>query len=339
VQNVTVRVDVATAGAMKVQLAYMVDEASWSPSYDVRVASADKSIALGYAALVRQSTGEDWKAAHLVLSTAHPSVGGSAPTLSPWYVDQAQPVPLNMPRAAEPNVREFAARAGAPEADKMAMSEFQVNAAAVESGLTSATFTIASPADIPADNAPHKVMIASTPLTGTINHIAIPKLVESAYLRANVTNTSDFPLVGGEVSLFLDGNFVARSTIKTVMPGEKFDLDLGVDDAIAVKRKLLNRLTETTGFVSKRTKITYDVLLTVQNNHKTAETVILKDQLPIARNEKILVELVAPPARDVQKDDDGTLTWTLELKPGEKREIPLKISVDYPVDLPISGLD
>ena len=133
--------------------------------------------------------------------------------------------------------------------------------------------------------------------------------------------------------------FEARSSIKTVAPTEKFVLNLGVDDAISVKRKLVNRLREDTGVLSRRVRTTYDVLITVQNNRTTAEKLVVKDQLPISKDEKIVVTLIAPPARDITQDEDGTIRWSLDLKPGEKRELPLKISIEHPADLSVAGLE
>jgi uncharacterized protein (TIGR02231 family) len=123
------------------------------------------------------------------------------------------------------------------------------------------------------------------------------------------------------------------------MPGEKFDLDLGVDDGVAIRRQLRNRLTEDTGLVSSKERVTYDVVITAQNNRGEPIKLVVKDQLPVSKHERIAVELLEPPSRLVQRDDDGTLTWTLDLKSGEKRELPLKISVEFPSDLEVEGLE
>jgi len=348
VTNITVRVAVASAGTMTVKVAYSVGSAHWRPTYDVRVASTEKSIRLDYGATVSQSTGEDWDAVALILSTAQPDRSGTPPELTTWFVEQYMPRPMSAPMPAATMERrkggmDYAAGnlndAAELDADAATMHAMQVAAARVEAGLNSATFAIPYAADIPADNAAHKVAITSAPLTGEINHLAVPKLAELAYLRAAVTNTTEFPLIGGEIALFLDGDFVARSLIKTVAPTEKFVLNLGVDDGIAIKRKLVNKLREDTGLISKRVKTTYDVLITVQNNRTTAEKLVVKDQLPISKDEKILVTLVEPPARDITRDEDGTIRWSLDLKPGEKRELALKISVEHPADLQVSGLE
>ncbi|MGH8020223.1 MAG: mucoidy inhibitor MuiA family protein [Opitutaceae bacterium] len=349
VKDVIVRLDVAEAGNMELTLAYTAHNASWSPTYDVRVSSADKAITLGYAAMVRQSTGEDWSGVQLLLSTARPALGGTPPELSPWYVREERPRPSPMAKAADEHVllspfevgtkNEKRFYGGSQPAEPPMQRDLQTTSASVQAGLTSATFTIPYPAGVPADNAPHKVSIASHPLSGELSHIAVPKLAEHAYLRAAVQNTSEFPLIGGPVNLYLDNNYVARSHIETVMPKEKFDLDLGVDDSIKVERKLINRLQENTGIISRNQRITCDWLITIQNNSAAPQKIVVQDQMPIPQHEEITVKLLAPPPNAVQKDEDGLLTWTLNLAPAEKRELPLKISVEYPSDFPIEGLE
>lgn len=78
-KTVTVRLDATTVGKLNLALSYTVPGASWTPSYDARVNSNEKTIALAYHGLVRQNTGEDWKNVALTLSTARPSLGGAAP--------------------------------------------------------------------------------------------------------------------------------------------------------------------------------------------------------------------------------------------------------------------
>lgn len=366
VQNVLVRCDVAQAGKLTLQLAYTVQDADWQPAYDVRVSSADKSITLGYAGIVRQSTGEDWPDVELVLSTAEPSLGGTPPSFDTWFVRERPPITVvtrqflkDAGAANNESLLQYTSNsepagihgnfAGAAELEKIQVLDSA--SAEVDTGLTSATFTIPFRAGIPADNAPHRVAIGRTSLPGRINHVSLPKLGERAYLRALVTNDAEFPLVAGEVNLFLDGHLVSHAGMRTVMPGATFLLNLGVDDGIAVKRRLVNRLVENTGAFAKRNRITYDVVITIENNHPTAETIVVKDQVPVSQHEKIVVSLLEPAkpaivtqvedaATDgaVRRADDGTISWTVKLAPGEKRELPLKFSLEHPADFPVDGI-
>uniref|UniRef100_UPI0028B1C3B8 mucoidy inhibitor MuiA family protein n=1 Tax=Achromobacter insolitus TaxID=217204 RepID=UPI0028B1C3B8 len=92
-KTVTLRVNLARAGKLDLNVSYAVAGAHWAPAYDARLRPADRSVDLGYFGVIRQNTGEDWNNVKLTLSTARPSLGGGAPALQPWIVDVAAPPP------------------------------------------------------------------------------------------------------------------------------------------------------------------------------------------------------------------------------------------------------
>lgn len=352
-KTVTVRVSAPQAGSLDLALSYTVPGASWSPSYDARVLSADRAVALSYFGIVRQSTGEDWKNVALTLSTARPGLGGAAPALSVWSLDVFNPILLRE-QAMNERRREMTAKVAAPAA--VNMQAFTTNAAAdalgaaeekdaemaratIEAGATSASFKIAVASSVPSDNSPQKVPVTSATLKANPEYLTVPKHLATAYLTAKVFNTSEFPLLAGAMNVFLDGTFVTTSALRTVMVGEKFDLALGADEGISVKHKRVNRFTEDTGLTNSGKRITYEYLITVQNNKRTTERVIVADQVPLSRNEKIVVKQLSPAPSELKPTDEGSLKWTLDLKPGEKRELTVKFAIEYPNDVQVTGLD
>lgn len=347
-KSVVVRLDAASGGAIELTLRYALLGARWAPRYDVRVASNDRSAELGYFGLVSQRTGEDWNNIDLTLSTARPSLGGAAPELRPWTVEQQQYRPVAT-TAAAPEFDAMMPTSAALKRGKAAtllgdesrgtFDYYNSLQATVESQATSASFKVAVPSTIPSDNSPQKVPIATATLSTAPEYRTTPKLLPSAFLTAKVTNSSDYPLLAGGMSVFLDDTFVATSALRTVMPGEQFDLALGADEGISVKRTLNNRFTEDTGVVSKSKRITYDITITVQNNKRTPAKVVVRDQLPLSRHEKIVVKQLAPDDRQLKPDAEGVLQWTLDLKPGEKRDLPLRFSVEHPADFNVIGLE
>lgn len=358
-KTVTVRVAAASAGSLDLTLAYAVPGASWTPAYDARLHSDERAIALTYFGIVRQNTGEDWKSIALTLSTARPSLGGGAPELSPWIVDVFQPGifaaeaakdELMSAKKQEARAQAFnqAAPATAGAFEKEEAKSADLATATVDNAVTSASFKIPVAATILSDNAPQKVGIATASLAANLQYQATPRALEAAFLSAYANNTTEFPLLAGSMNAFLDDAFVATSSLKTVMPGEKFELALGADEGIAIKRKVVNRFTEDTGFVTKGKRVTYEFLVTITNHKKTAEHLVFKDVVPVSRNEKVVVKLLTPreddlgtadQPKEITREADGKLVWRLDLKPGEKRELPLKFSVDYPANLPVSGLE
>ena len=358
VKTVTVRLAAASTGQLDLALSYALPGAAWSPAYDARLRTDERAVELTYFGVVRNNTGEDWKAVALTLSTARPSMGGGAPELDPWIVDVMQARPMAAMRrdkmmmadeAAAP-MQEFAgnfvAKAAAPAPRPIV--EAATISAAVESTATSATFKIPVAVTLASDNSTQKVGITTFKLAANLQYQATPKVREAAFLSAYTTNTSDYPLLAGAMNTFLDGTFVATSQLKTVMSGEKFELALGADEGVAIKRKLVNRFTEDTGLTSSGRRTTYEVLVTVTNNKKTAERVVFKEGVPLSRDEKIVVKILTPAERDtgtkaapkeVTMEEDGKLVWRLDLKPGEKREIPLKYSIEHPANLAVTGIE
>jgi uncharacterized protein (TIGR02231 family) len=351
-KTVTVRVSAGQPGNLDIALSYTVPGASWSPSYDARVLSGERAVALGYFGIVHQNTGEEWKDVALTLSTARPGLGGAAPTLGIWNLDVYSPMIARQDDARLK--REYSTKAAAPamagavsdavSQDKnMLMRENNAPAemaiATIEAGATSASFKIATLSSVPSDNSPQKVPITSAKLTADLEYNTVPKRLATAYLNAKVSNTSDFPLLTGAMNVFLDGTFVATSSLRTVMSGEKFDLALGADEGISVKHKRVQKFTEDTGLTNSGKRITYEYLITIQNNKKTAERVIVTDQIPLSRNEKIVVKVQSPDSKEAKPTDEGALKWSLDLKPGEKRELPVKFAVEYANDVNVAGLE
>lgn len=70
----------------KFSLSYMVKNAGWYPSYDVRVESISQPMHIAYKANVFQQSGEEWKNVKLSLSSGNPSESGVKPELQPWIV-------------------------------------------------------------------------------------------------------------------------------------------------------------------------------------------------------------------------------------------------------------
>jgi hypothetical protein len=75
----------ATSGDFMVS--YLVNNASWYPSYDIRVQDINKPLQLVYKANVQQNTGEDWNSVNLTFSNANPYQSGDLPVLKPYYLN------------------------------------------------------------------------------------------------------------------------------------------------------------------------------------------------------------------------------------------------------------
>jgi uncharacterized protein (TIGR02231 family) len=351
----TLRVSASRAGTLELSVSYTTPGASWSAAYDARLRAETRAIDVTYYGVIRNGTGEDWNGVALTLSTARPGLGGGAPTLSPWVVEPVRPMPTAyLAQGVASSEFKTARRAAGPTealtlaGSAAAESDATVAEATVQTGLSSATFRIEAPLSLPSDRSAQKVVITTLNCPAELRYETAPKLIEAAYLSASSTNRSDFPWLAGPVNAFLGDTFIATSALRAVMPGETLALSLGVDDSIAVKRRIVKRFTEDTGLTNSGRRITHEYVVTLTNNKKTAERIVLREPTPVSRDEKIVVKVITPAERDISsatapkeisREADGILAWRIDLKPGEKREVPIKLTIEHPADLTVTGLD
>lgn len=81
-----------------VGLAYLVADASWTPTYDVRIDDISQPVDLRYRARVNQRSGEDWKDVNLTLSTGDPNQSAVAPELPVWRLSAGSRPPVYRPQ-------------------------------------------------------------------------------------------------------------------------------------------------------------------------------------------------------------------------------------------------
>ena len=85
--EVWVKVNAKQAKAYPMELSYMLINAGWFPTYDIRANNINEPIQLIYKANVKQNTRVDWKNVKLTFSSAEPKTSGVAPKLQTYYLD------------------------------------------------------------------------------------------------------------------------------------------------------------------------------------------------------------------------------------------------------------
>jgi uncharacterized protein (TIGR02231 family) len=347
-KNITVMLDVAQGGAFSLALSCTIHGAGWRPLYDIRAERGAGEIELTYCGQVRQNTGEDWNDVELDLSTAKPSIGGKPPELEPWYVRYLQYRLLErrmaMPMAAAPPGKEAseaveeAGGVGGPAGEE----EARVATAQVERRGEAVTFKVKKRETIPSDNNLHKTTIASFTMKGSYEYVTVPKLAEYAYLVAKVANEAVYPLLGGEANVFLGPEYIGTSELKYVGPGEMFDLYLGVDEGMSVKRKLLTTEAERSTVRWRTGWRNYRYRIEIENHKKGKQTVVILDQIPVSKEPdiKVTLEKAVPGTVTLPEwEKPGALCWKLDVEPGEKKTIEFEFSVSFPKGKEIEGLD
>lgn len=111
------------------RLRYLVGDAHWTPSYNLRATADDDRITVEYNASIQQSSGEDWRDVAMTLSTATPSLVSRAPALL-GIVIQLESIAGKPPAATPPPADQAAARREL--AQNLKIAEMRRNRAGVQ---------------------------------------------------------------------------------------------------------------------------------------------------------------------------------------------------------------
>jgi uncharacterized protein (TIGR02231 family) len=241
-----------------------------------------------------------------------------------------------MPMAARAAAAPVRGHPGAAFAADLAAAPMAESVATMEHGITAATYRPDRPVAVPADGAAHRATVAVAELAARRDYLTAPVLAPDAHLRATVANTSPHTLPAGTGAVFHAGEFVGSSHLPVWAPGEEVELALGVDDRIRVERELVRRSAARTVLGGGRRREA-EHRITVSNHTPGPARVTVLDQLPVSRDESIVVKEQRLDPAPTERDDLGRLTWVLELPPGERREVVIGVRVDVARGVEVAG--
>ena len=321
----------------RMTFSYVVSNAGWYPSYDIRVDDITKPVTIFYKANVFQNTGVTWKDVKLSFSNATPWVAGDVPVLDPWFVDYYYPAPSPSVRIRGTGSGEE--RAEARMVQDAGVTNFEIKTKEMEAapvtvekqvGETTVTFDITAPYSILSDGKVQTIEIQRTTTPAEYKYVTIPKLTPLAYLTGNITDWAKQNLIGGEATLYFENTFVGKSYLNVNQLKDTLTVSLGTDNSILVKREKRQDFTSKRVLGPNKTE-TYSFLITVRNNKGNPVKITVNDQIPISSNSGIEVDAVEL-SRGKHNSQTGEIRWDLEIKPQETRELILTYSVKYPKD-------
>ncbi|MBN1646505.1 MAG: mucoidy inhibitor MuiA family protein [Spirochaetales bacterium] len=337
---------------IQIDLSYLIYGPSWQPVYNVRAESGSDKILVEYDAFVRQASGEDWSDIRLKLSTARVNVSGIIPVLYPWRLEFYRPEPRNMAvrsmaKKAKSMDRDDAMEmASAParemEKDEICPEEMAYGEAEVESGGTAILFSISGGSSIGGDNTDTRVSISRKEFPAEYLYASVPKLSPFTYLTAKIKNNADYPFLPGRTNIFFNGSLTGTSAFDLVMPDQKVETSLGIDEGIKVEYRFIKRFRKNEGIVSKKISEQFEYKIRLTNNLRKAVEVQVFDQFPLSQNREINVKILSPVIKENQKnpalDDESKITWNLKIEPGKASELPVSFLVEYPQGSTVHGI-
>ena len=163
----------------------------------------------------------------------------------------------------------------------------------------------------------------------------MPRRDDTAFLIADIENTTGEPILPGEARFFRDGALIGEGYLDFIPEGAEAELPFGPLDHIQLTWTDLSRDTGDRGvFVSSNTE-DRRVLVTAQNLSGEPVELELLYATPFSEQEDLEVEVSAslPPDEAAWDDLRGVFAWDLELLPGAEAQIALEFAFDWPDDM------
>lgn len=328
-----------------INMTYVVPNAGWSPTYDLRVEKVNEPVKLSYKANVYQNCGVSWNNIKLSLSTGNPNEGVEAPILSPNYLSFYNPViaagranMIQMNRAQmapAPEMKKSLRQLGYEE-DKSVYPSSVNDYTTVDNSGINTSFDIDLPYTVPSDGQQHTVAVKTYDLPATYRYFAVPRLDKDAFLQAQITQWEDLNLLPASTNVFFEGSYVGQGYIDMRNVRDTMNLSLGRDKKIIIRRERDKDLHSKKVIGSnERQSFTYSI--SVRNTRKEKINLVMLDQIPVSNDKDIVVE-DASYGNASYEETTGALRWSMEVKPAELQKVSLGYTVKYPKGKTINGL-
>ena len=189
-------------------------------------------------------------------------------------------------------------------------------------------FEIRQPYTIPSGGRSITAEIGRYNLPAAYTYRATPKIDKNAFLMAEVSDWTKLNLLDGEANVYFENTFVGKSILNPREAGDTLRFSMGLNRSILIERTKESDYSERRTIGSNQTQ-TVGWKFTIRNTRMEPALLILTDQLPVSRDNTIFVTGEELSGGTLDRNS-GIVTWRLELKPGEVRELRLRYAVKHP---------
>ena len=349
INEIVVTVSAKTAAMVELNLSYVINNAGWTPIYDLHVDNTDSPVVLNYKANVRQNSNVDWNDVNIILSTRNQAGNNNKPNLNPWFIDFvnnaqiAQDIRIDNSggRIAGKTITVSAQAQGQMSSVRNSnisppLSESLADYTNVNQNQLSVEFTPQMKFSIPTDNKQHIVALQDYSIPAKYDYYCVPKLSDNAFLIANITKWVDYNLLPGQANIYFENSYVGNSSIHPSSTNDTLSISLGRDQNIIVSRDVIKDYTEDK-FLSSNIERTFAFEIKIKNSKKTSEKITVEDQIPISKNEDIVVKLIESSGAQFNSES-GKLKWIVDVEGGKSVTKKLVYSVKYPGNKQIPNL-
>ena len=318
---VEVDYEAESPGEAELELTYLVPCALWRPSHVATLEGDGESrrLEIESFATVWQTTGESWDDVECRFSTARPSQKSSPPEITEDRLRVYQKSEEQRNRVTIEQ-RELDIDALGPEGPR---SVDQMPG--VDDGGRSVEFTSGGSVRIPSNGEPFRISVGTHSLDADVETVAYPERTVVPHVRVSSTWEASWPLLAGPVSVLRNEELAGRSETSYVAPGERFELGMGPESGMRVRRRTTSD-EETSSLSGKRT-VTRRTTVYVSNLSEETKDLRIVERVPVSEIDE--VEVNVDDNAGGRLDEDGFLSLDVVLGSNEVTDRTIEYRVVY----------
>ncbi|EIW57933.1 uncharacterized protein TRAVEDRAFT_72848 [Trametes versicolor FP-101664 SS1] len=163
----------------------------------------------------------------------------------------------------------------------------------------SLAYRVEGTVSLPSDGEAHKLTIAALDFKAALKYVCVPQQSQAAFIVGTVKNTSEYELLAGPVSVFMDDSFVTKTSVDFIAVNESFPCVLGVDTSLKVTYRQSSKTEHEPrrNFAEPHKTIARTAITTIANQHAHAVTeLVVRDAIPLGNEDLQVVVMLRKPA-------------------------------------------
>jgi hypothetical protein len=199
--------------------------------------------------------------------------------------------------------------------------------------------------DVASDGEFHSVALTGNNTEMEIYYVTVPREAAHVFRMAKLRNPLPSPLLTGPTDVYLDGEYLLSTQIKTVPPQGEMDLGLGVEESIKVARNTTYKENRGGNLLVGVNELHHEIKIDLANHLSKDAKIEVRDRVPIpAKDAKVDVSIdaVSPPWEKYPQTErnlpiQGGYHWWVNLSPGEEKTLAVQYTLKIAVDRELIG--
>ena len=211
------------------------------------------------------------------------------------------------------------------------------------------SFDYAYPADgridVPSDGQFHSVAIASQSTEVNLRYVVVPREDTNVFRIAQLRNPLQAPLLSGMADIYVDGEYILSTKIKTVPAAGEMELGLGVEQSIKVARNTSYTEKRSSESLVALNQLQHKIKIEIANRLSRAAKIEVRETIPIPdRDAQVDVEIdrVSPEWEKYDQKELGAIVkggyrWHLNVPAGRETILEADYTIKTFVDKELIG--